>query len=164
MLIEALVAALLMATALVTLAQLGSSAARINVGSRTTTRGVILAGQKLEQLRALAWGVDPSGTPISDFSTDTSSSVPSPGGTGLQTSPADALQRDTPGFVDYLDATGVAIRSGGAPPSGAVFVRRWSIESLTANQSVLIQVRVTTRSTGNSGDVRLATIKTRKGS
>lgn len=167
-LVETLVAALLVTIAVLTLAQLLSLATRSTITSRAMTLGVILAEQKLEQLRALAWGLDGSGAPVSDFSSDTASGVPpTSDGTGLQMSPAGTLQRDTPGFVDYLDAMGVVIGASGASvPPDTVFTRRWSIEPLAAaaNQSVLIQVLVTPSrgSARGPSDVRLAFVKTRK--
>jgi Tfp pilus assembly protein PilV len=53
-LIEVLVAALVLTTGVIAAAQLVSIATLSNVSARTTTTAVILAGQKAEQLRALA--------------------------------------------------------------------------------------------------------------
>src|SRR2546423_15347124 len=70
-LLEVLVATALLATALVSLAQLFAMSTRSNIGSRNTTYAAVLAQQKLEELRSLAWGFDANGLPMSDISTDT---------------------------------------------------------------------------------------------
>src|SRR4051794_2945724 len=103
-LIEALVAAGLLAVALVTLSELFVAAMRTNLDSRSTTYATVLAQQKVEELRALTWGFDPAGIAITDTTTNTAVDPAQPfGGTGLSSSPASALQRNTPGFADYVD-------------------------------------------------------------
>jgi len=134
-----------------------------------------LAEQKLEQLRALTWGFDRNGLPISDTSTDTTVLPESPvGGTGLQPSPPTALQQNTPGYVDHVDAGGTIVGRLAQPPPGAVFTRRWSIERLAfdPDDSRLIQVLVTGyRNRGRAdqgvverlpGEARFVTIKARR--
>ena len=56
----------------------------------------------------------------------------------LTPSPAGALDRNTSGYVDYLDAYGRSLGGGESPPAGTVYVRRWSIERLPANYRLLI--------------------------
>jgi hypothetical protein len=173
-LLEALVATLILTTGLLSMADLIRIATASNRLARSSTLAEILADQKMEQLRALTWGFDLTGAPVSDLTTDTTVMPASPaGGTGLQPSPA-SLQRNTPGFVDYLDAGGSVVGRGAQPPASAVYTRRWSIEPLTAyaDRVVLIQVLVTAvRNRGRAddgagtrlpGDARLVTIKTRK--
>jgi hypothetical protein len=144
-----------------------------NSSARGDTYATVLAEQKLEQLRSLAYGFDLAGLPVSDISTDTSVSPPAAdGGTGLQPSPADALSVNSAGFFDYLDANGAIVVNSGSIPTNAVYTRRWSVEPLPTNpnNTVILQVRVTPRSiTGQlvndgrlPGEARVMTIKTRK--
>src|SRR5882672_2242131 len=83
-LVETLVAVSLMATAIVTLAQLFALSTRTNVAAHYTTYAAVLAEQKLEELRGLSWGFDTQGLPVSDSTTNTAVSPEDPiGGTGL---------------------------------------------------------------------------------
>jgi hypothetical protein len=158
-LVEALIATLIFTTGLLAMAELVRIATTSNARARSRTVAGILAGQKLEQLRSLAWEFDPSGVPISDPE--------------LVASPW-SLQRNTPGFVDHVDGNGVVVGRDARAPASAVYTRRWSVEPLPASTEhvVLIQVLVSgahsrdavdTRSVARlPGDARLVTIKTRK--
>jgi hypothetical protein len=158
-LVEALIATLIFTTGLLAMAELVRIATASNIRARSRTVAGILAGQKLEQLRALAWEFDLSGLPISDPE--------------LRASPL-SLQRNTPGFVDHVDGSGVVVGRDIRAPASAVYTRRWSVEPLTASTEhvVLIQVlarRVQSRDTVDTrsdarlpGDARLITIRTRK--
>lgn len=158
-LVEALVATLVLTTGLLAMAELVRLAVSSTARARTSSFATILAAQKLEQLRSLAWEFDVSGVAVSD--------------TGLQDSPW-SLQGNTPGFVDHVDGSGVVVGHGTQAPESAVYTRRWSVEPLpaSAGHAVLIQVLVTgTQSRGIAdrgsvsrlpGDARLVTIKTRK--
>ena len=68
--IEVLVATGLLATALVSLAQVFAIAQATNGAARNSTLTMVLAEQKLEQLRALQYTFDRVGLPIQDTSTD----------------------------------------------------------------------------------------------
>jgi hypothetical protein len=174
--VETIVATGLLATALVALAQLLAIGTQTNAVARHGTLTTILAQQKMEQLRGLAWGFDASGLPFSDVSTNTAVAAESPtGGTGLQPSPDDTLRHDTDGYVDYLDAAGVVLGGGTSVPRGTVYVRRWSIQPLPAdpNHTLVLQILVRRRSSerlsdGDSGvsrtpdEARLVSVKTRK--
>ena len=173
-LIETIVATALIATAVVSLAQLFGVAARSNIGSRNTTYAAVLAAQKLEELRALTWGFDVQGQPVSDFDADTAA-VPESlsGGTGLTAAPADALRENTAGWVDHVDRYGRKLGGGKAPPRNAAYTRRWAVQPLPENPNTLIlQVLVTrlrNRGPAEDGPVRrlpeearLITAKTRK--
>ena len=172
-LVEVLVAITVMMIATIGLAQLSVMAIRVNQGARATTFTTVLASQKMEQLRALAWTWDPSGAAISDASTDTAVAPErSSGGTGLTASPPDVLRVITPGYCDYLDAAGRTLGGGPTPPSKTAFIRRWSIEPLPfpGNDTLAIQVSVTplgsllNRSNARlPGEARIFSIKTRKG-
>jgi prepilin-type N-terminal cleavage/methylation domain-containing protein len=174
-LVEVMVATGIVATTLMTLAQLFAVAVRANIDSRTTTYTAVLAEQKLEELRALVWGFDTLGVQVSDTFTNTAVDPPAPdGGTGLTPSPASALQRDTDGYVDYQDQFGRTDGGGSNRPAGAVYTRRWSITPLPtdpANTLVLqvLVIRPAGRRSANSGAVarlpaeaRLITVKTRR--
>lgn len=174
-LIEVLVASGLLATACITLAQLFAISTRTNLGARNTTYAAVLAEQKLEELRALTWGFDSQGLPVTDSTTDTTANPETPaGGTGLTPSPDTALQENTPGYVDYVDRFGNKLGGGANPPVGAIFTRRWSIEPLPTNpnNTLIIQVLVTPqRNRGNADEgavkrlpeeARMVTVKTRK--
>lgn len=92
------------------------------------TMALLLATRKMEQLRSLTWGYDPTdASPQSDLATDLSRDPPGGGGVGLRAAPADSLERSAPGYADYLDADGAWVGAGATPPAGASFVRRWSV-------------------------------------
>jgi len=174
-LIEVLVATVIMVTGLLGMSQLFLLSTMNNTSSRSDTYSTVLAEQKMEQLRALAYGFDMAGLPVSDISTDTSVSPPTgDGGTGLQPSPASALQTNTVGFVDHVNGQGVIVGNGVNPPGSAVYTRRWSVDPLPTNpnNTIVLQVLVTPiRNRGQAdagnvgrlaGEARVMTIKTRK--
>ena len=145
-LVETTVAAGLLAASLISLAQLLDLAVRNNVDSRAVTFATVLAEQKLEELRALAWGFDTQGLPIGDMTTDTAANPSRPsGGTGLSASPSGSLDENTSGFVDYVNRFGDKLGGGATPPVGAVYTRRWSIQPLPADpvNGLVIEVLVT---------------------
>ncbi len=173
---EVMVATALLATALVTLAQLFAVSTRSNIGSRNTTYAAVLAEQKLEELRSLTWGFDSTGLPVTDTSTNTAVNPDeAAGGTGLNPSPAAALQENTNGYVDYVDQWGNKIGRGGTtPPANAIYTRRWSITPLPTNPNNTLVLQVLVTRNFNRGDAdegavarlpeeaRLVTVKTRK--
>ena len=168
-LIEALVATGILTMSLVSLAQLFGTAIDSNIASRTTTYTTVLARQKIEQLRALEWGIGLDGLPVSDTTTDTAFVPPRSGGTGLSPSPANALTASTPGFVDYADQSGDTLGGGAEAAAGAVYTRRWSIDRLPASPDTLvIQVRVTrsvapgTAANRVADEARLIAVRTRR--
>ena len=174
-LVEVLIATVILAVALVSLAQLFALSTHSNMSARNTTYTAVLAQQKLEELRSLTWGFDTQGLPISDTATNTAVSPETPaGGTGLSPSPAGTLGANTNGYVDYVDQFGNKLGGGGAPPPGTVFVRRWSVEPLPSNpnNTLVLQVlafRNRDRGTADDGagrvlpeEARLVTVKTRK--
>jgi type II secretory pathway pseudopilin PulG len=163
-LVEALFATTLLTALFVGVAQLAAVAARANERSRSMTRTIVLASQKLEQLRGLAWTFDATGAAISDFSTDTTAMPESPsGGTGLTASPADALSQNVAGYCDFLDEAGRSLGGSTTPPANTAFVRRWSIDPLPAsNDTIVIQVQVTRVGQAAEG-TRLVGVRTRTG-
>jgi prepilin-type N-terminal cleavage/methylation domain-containing protein len=174
-LIEVLVATMLLATGVLTMAGMFGLATQSNLAGRSNTYATVLAEQKLEQLRSLAWGFDVENLPVSDQSTDTTVVPESPiGGTGLTPSPDDALRDNIKGWVDHLDVQGAIIGNDEVPPNAAIYTRRWSVEPLPTNpnNTLIIQVLVTrnrNRGQANQGRVsrladeaRVITVKTRK--
>jgi prepilin-type N-terminal cleavage/methylation domain-containing protein len=145
-LLEVLVATAIFAGGVATLASLGATSTRANTNARGMTLTSMLAAQKMEQLRALTWGFDELARPLSDTTTDISVSPAQPGaGAGLRPSPVGALAQNTPGYCDFLDATGESLGGGTRAPAAAVFVRRWSVEPLPSNpaNTLVLQVIVT---------------------
>jgi type II secretory pathway pseudopilin PulG len=159
-LLEVLVAATMLTVGLTALAQLFAMSTRTNSSAKTMTYATLLAQQKMEQLRSLAWATDITVAPES-----------ATGGTGLSPSPPDALRRNTLGYVDYVHGAGAVLGTGAVPPAGTVYIRRWSIAQADAANTVVLQVMVTrNRDTENGapagsrlpGEVRLVSVKTRK--
>jgi len=169
-----LVATAILATSLVSLAELFVIATRSNAVAKNGGMTMILAQQKMEQLRGLTWGFDVIGLPLSDTTTDTAQVPEGAGGTGLLPSPANSLWANTAGYVDYVGTTGRSLGGGSQVPSGTAYIRRWSIEPLPTNpnNTLIIQVLVTRPQTQGDGtprrgtrfpeESRLIGIKTRK--
>lgn len=174
-LVETLVATAILATSLVSLAQLFVVATQSNAVAKNGGTTMILAQQKMEQLRGLTWGFDSVGLPLSDTTTDTAKSPETAGGTGLLPSPANSLWANTDGYVDYISATGRSLGGGTSVPTGTAYIRRWSIDPLPTNpnNTLIIQVLVTRPQTQTQGgtqrlgtrfpeESRLVGMKTRK--
>ena len=174
-LVEVLIATLILATGILTMSQMFLTSTMTNRGARNDTFSTVLAEQKIEQLRALAWGFDVQGLPVSDFSSDTSvEPMTTDGGTGLQPSPGSTLQTNTTGYVDHVSPTGQIVGNGVLAPGAAAFTRRWSVEPLPTNpnNTLIIQVVVIpNRLQGQGaaatagrlpGEARMITVKTRK--
>jgi type II secretory pathway pseudopilin PulG len=181
-LIEAVVATTVLSVAVVSLAELLSTATRVNATSRQATRAVILAEQKLEQLRALAWYVEDGGVVVSDVSSNLAAFPATPAcaaatngaAVGLTTSPTGTLTTNVDGYVDYVDAHGCGLGGGVVPPAGSAFIRRWSIRPSDIGPGTLaFEVLVSERGLRTAGDgsgsggrrpdeTRLAGVKTRR--
>ena len=144
---EVVVAMGLLTTVSLGVAQLFAVSAKANQVARGSTSTTAMAEQKLEQLRALTWGFDltGSGLPVSDTSTNLAVDPPDTNGGGLNPSPQGSLMTNTVGYVDYLDGTGRWIGTGERAPEGTAYVRRWSITPLPTNpnNTIVLQVLVT---------------------
>src|SRR6266542_1375523 len=128
-------------------AQLFATSTRANLIARGSTSTTALAEQKMEQLRSLTWGFDDQGQglPVTDTTSNIAVSPMTQNGSGLNPSPADSLERNVPGYVDYLDAGGNWIGTGADVPGAAVYIRRWSIQPVPTNpnNTLVLQVLVT---------------------
>jgi hypothetical protein len=129
---------------------------------------VVAAQQKLEQLSALEWRTDAAGVRRSDLSSDLSVDPPDAGGSGLQPSPADSLDRNTPGFADFVGHDGQWRGRGSAPTPGTAFVRRWSVVACPRNPADTIILTVVVLPVADAAGrathpaaIRLQTIRTR---
>ena len=177
-LIEVLVAMCLVSALALGVAPLFATATSVTALAGDQTSATLLASAKLEQLFSLAWHMEVSlggaSVSVSDTTTDLSGPVPVEGGTGLSPSPADALSRNSSGFVDFLDRDGRWLSADTSAPPGAYFVRRWSIARSTApGEALALQVLVRTRARDVSraaldadvelpGDTRLAAVRVRR--
>jgi type II secretory pathway pseudopilin PulG len=166
-LVEVLIASVVLMTGLIAVAQMFVMSTHANMAARRVTTTAVLAQQKIEQLRGLAWGFDEFGLPVSDFSSNITVTPPaSSGGVGVQASPANTLTTSTPGYVDYLDAYGAWVGTGAAPPNGAIYVRRWSIDPLPTNPNNTLVFQVLVGRISAAGPptdlARQVTLKTRK--
>jgi len=166
-LVEVLVASAILMTGLIAVAQMFVTSTHQNMEARRVTTTAVLAQQKIEQLRALAWGFDEFGLPVSDFSSNIAVTPPtSSHGVGLQASPPSTLTTSTPGYVDYLDAFGSWVGTGATPPANALYVRRWSIEPLPTNPNNTLVFQVLVGRISPSGPPtdlgRQVSLKTRK--
>ena len=174
--IEVLIAMVLLSIVALGVAQMFGLAIQATQAARFQTSTTVLASQKLEQLRALTWGFDSSGSglPVSDTSTNLAVEPPTGSGGGLDPSPANSLEVNTPGYVDFLDSRGQWVGTGTAAPPNALYIRRWNISPLpiNPNNTLILQVLVTTVHRDRQAvagprqrladEALVATIKTRK--
>jgi prepilin-type N-terminal cleavage/methylation domain-containing protein len=155
-LLEVLVATSLVLVALTGLAPLVAFAIQANARARSSTFAVLLAQQKMEELVAAL-------------------SEEEAHGAGPNVSPAGALDRNTPGYCDYLNRNGQPLGGGTTPPAGAAYLRRWSVDALPMYpDSARVLHVVATRSRGTAdlaADVtrlpdtaRLIAVRTRRSS
>ena len=141
--LEVMVAAAVLGGAVLSVAQLFAAATASTADARSVSEGTVLAWQKVEQLRSLAFTNDDAGGPITDTTPDTAADPERAfGGTGLSVSPDDALDRDVPGYVDYLDARGEPLGGGTPPPPGTRYRRRWAIAPVGGTDLLVLRVRV----------------------
>ena len=175
---EVVIAMALLTTVSLGVAQLFAVSTHANLTAKSATSATAMAEQKLEQLRALTWGFDltGSGLPVSDTSTNLAVWPPQANGPGLNPSPGDTLVINTPGYVDFLDAGGNWLGTGIAPPQGTVYIRRWGVTPLPTNPNNTLILQVLVTPVGNDaarqqnpanrsrlpGDSLLVSVKTRK--
>jgi prepilin-type N-terminal cleavage/methylation domain-containing protein len=179
-LIEVVVAMGLLTVVSLGVAQMFAMSMNANRIARGQTSATAMAAQKMEQIRSLTWGFDlqGQGLPVSDTTTNLAAYPHRNDGPGLNPSPADTLEQNVAGYVDYLDVTGAWVGTGDTPPPTAAFVRRWAIVPLPTNpnNTLIFRVLVTSvaaeagrQATGGPrtrmpGDTLLTSVKTRKAS
>jgi prepilin-type N-terminal cleavage/methylation domain-containing protein len=179
-LIEVIISMALLTIVSLGVAQIFAMSTRVNYVARGQTSTTAMAEQKLEQLRGLTWGFDPQGQglPLSDTTTNLAVSPTTATGSGLNPSPADSLEQNTEGYVDFLDPNGTWVGTGTTPPGTAMYIRRWNIKPLPTNpnNTLVLQVLVTPIATEATRvatapprtrmltDALLVTVKTRKAS
>jgi prepilin-type N-terminal cleavage/methylation domain-containing protein len=180
-LIEVIISMGLLTVVSLGVAQIFAMSTRANYVARGQTSTTAMAEQKLEQLRGLTWGFDPQGQglPLSDTTTNLAVSPTTATGFGLNPSPSDSLDRNTAGYVDFLDTNGTWVGTGTTPPGTAMYIRRWNIKPLPTNpnNTLVLQVIVspiaseaarvagpTDTRTRMATDALLVTVKTRKAS
>lgn len=134
--LEVAVALGLLTVAVVALAQLVLASGAAGQDTRRSDLASVLAQERVEQLRALSWGYEADGAPREDTSGGTGTAGEP--GMGVGVSPPDALVRDTPGFVDYVDDSGRLVPAAG----GAAFVRRWLVAPSLDGPGEALVVRV----------------------
>lgn len=130
-LVEVIVASAILACAVLSVAQVMAVATSSTAGARGVSEATLLAWQKVDELRGLAFTFDDVGDPVTDDAL-----APSPGGT---------LSRDASGYVEYLDTLGQRLDDGGLAgrPRGARYRRRWAIAlSSGSPDAVILRVRV----------------------
>jgi type II secretory pathway pseudopilin PulG len=163
LLLEALVAIAIAVLVVASLGRFSAIGREANRRAADATFAWLAAHQKAEQLRALAWGFDASGQPVSDTTTDVASVPDRPfSGVGLSASPPDSLDRDVGGFCDFLDAAAQWIASGPARPAAAAYSRRWSVTPLASAPDRALVVQVAVFGRARSGALaRIVYVRTR---
>jgi prepilin-type N-terminal cleavage/methylation domain-containing protein len=142
-LLELTVALALLTGVVLALGEVIAAAARAARAARDSTWSTVLAAQKIEQVRALAWGYDPSGVARTDVVSDLARWPDATAdGRGLTPSPGDSLSANIDGFVDYFDGAGAWLGCGRSPPGRTVFVRRWSITPAGWDPAATLVIRV----------------------
>ena len=113
-LIEVMVASAILGCAVLSVAQLVATATSATADARRISEATLLAWQKIDELRSLAFAFDDAGLAVSDPE--------------LAPSPAGTLSNDTDGYVDRLDSQ---------------YRRRWAITTAAGNPDLLVlRVRV----------------------
>jgi type II secretory pathway pseudopilin PulG len=145
-LIEALIATLLVATAVAGLSHLVTVGLTQSLRTQQSTGALLLAQAKLEELRSLTWRFNIDGTRASSAA--------------LAASPPDTLSQNIAGWVERLDRFGVP----GAPDALTHYWRRWAITPIDAADpdTLLLQVCVITSVAGAAADGCTWTARTRQ--
>lgn len=166
-LVEVLVAVALLSAATLGGVHLMAFATRGMHVARMQGVAALAASSRLDQLRSLRFEFDPAGLRLTDLVTDLSVDPPAPGGSGLTPGAPGALDANVSRSFDYLDEAGRWIGNGATPPRGAMFVRRWSIESPAGPDLLVLQVLVRPLANGSfagrrqPGDARMFTARVR---
>ena len=113
-LIEVMIASAILGCAVLSVAQLVATATSATADARRVSEATLLAWQKIDELRSLAFAFDDGGRGVTD--------------PALGPSPAGTLTSDTDGYVERVDD---------------LYRRRWAIATAAGNPDLLIlRVRV----------------------
>lgn len=149
-LFETLIATGILVTAMAGIAQLFVLSIRFTRESAQFGVALVSAQDKLESLRALTYGFDEGGEPVTDGR--------------LLPSPAASLSGNTGAYFDWLDESGAPV----ADADQASYVRRWKIAVLDDHlpEAVAIEVcvfKADSAETGPAGaEACLATLRARQ--
>jgi hypothetical protein len=125
-LLEAVVAVGLLVSIVAGTASLVLLARRLGAQAETAMAATTIAAARLEALRAVPWEYDLAGG--------------APEAAALAVAPAEALDRNVPGFWDGLDDAG---RLLGVPGSAAAaFVRRWAVWAVPVSRGEVAALHV----------------------
>ena len=107
-LIEVVVAMLILTGVALAAGDVTLRAARLTAHARRQGLMMTMAMERMEELRALDWGLGDGlhSVAIADTSTNLTGAIASSGGPGLGLSPHGTLAVDTAGYVDFADARG----------------------------------------------------------
>ena len=142
-LFETVVATGIVITALAGIAQLLVLSAQWSRTAAGSNAALVAAQDKLEALRALSFGYDAGGTPVTD--------------PVLEPSPPSSLAEDIDPYVDWIDRDGTVQQQ----PDGAVITRRWRVSRLPGTIPESIAIEVCTF-VDEVADACLATVRTRQ--
>lgn len=142
-LIEAVIAAGLLATVLGGVLPLVASAAVVVMTMRADQMAAHLARQRLAQLQALTHLRLPTAIVFDQTTRVDDGEIFALGGSGLGPSGAGPLEATTATWADWLDQRGVWIAAGVAQPDEARFRRRWGVLVAGANGCVRLWTEVT---------------------
>lgn len=150
-LVEALIALAILVTVLVGLAGLLTTSVRLARESGIRGSAVLAAQQKLEWLNARTFGYAPDGSAATDEA--------------LAPAPPDALDTDTPGYVDAIDERGREVDPGAGH---VVWRRRWAITEVDLTEPGTIAVEVCVfrpmgaGATSRAAEACVSTLRTRQ--
>ena len=140
-LIEAVIAAALLATVLTGVAPLVTTAVLGTSRARTDLLAGQLARQRLAQLQALTH-IDASGIIVADLQSRLADDSFAVGGSGLSPTGLGPLTSSVSGWSDWLDARGAWLSGDAAPPPGARYRRRWAVLAGPTSHCVQVWVEV----------------------
>jgi hypothetical protein len=141
-LLEAVVAAGLLATVLTAILPLVTASVAGTAASRGDLMAAHLARQRLAHLQALTHVRTPAGVLVDQMSRLDEASPFGVGGPGLTASGLGPLQASAPLWVDWLDAHGAWQGGGAVPPARARYRRRWAILATGQDTCVRLWVEV----------------------
>ena len=142
-LLEAVIAAGLLATVLTSILPLVTVAVAGTAATRTDLMASHLARQRLSQLQALTHLRTAAGVIADDQSRLDQADLFTAGGPGLIATGPATLATSTPSWVDWLDERGAWRSAGAQPPPGARYRRRWGILTAGVDGCYRLWVEVT---------------------